>query len=58
MELDLLIQSIRKSMMQINGDLDALYANKDRNAQQLLEHLNREVLILDGKLQKYKKKIT
>lgn len=55
MELDLLIESIRKSMMQINVDLDALYANMDSNAQQVLEHLNREVMILGGKLQKYRK---
>ncbi len=55
MEFDLLIESIRKSMKQINRDLDVLYADKNKNVHQVLEHLNREIMILDGKLQKYRK---
>ncbi|KAF5059434.1 hypothetical protein DSECCO2_336170 [anaerobic digester metagenome] len=54
MDLDLLIESIRKSMGQINADIDELYMDKNKDVQQVLERLNREAMILNGKLQKYK----
>jgi len=54
MDLELLIASIRKSMGQINADIDELDINKNQNVHQVLERLNREAMILNGKLQKYK----
>lgn len=52
MDLELLIASIRKSMGQINADIDELDINKNQNVHQVLERLNREAVILNGKLQK------
>ncbi|WP_352400846.1 cytochrome b5 domain-containing protein [Anaerotignum sp.] len=52
MELELFLASIRKSMMEIHRDIESLLANNSKNEHQVLEHLNREVMILDGKLKK------
>lgn len=54
MDLELLIESIRKSMGQINADIDELDMNKKQDVHLVLERLNREAMILNGKLQKYK----
>lgn len=51
MEFDLWIESIHKSVREMNKDIQKLYTN--HNEHQTLDHLNREVMILDRKLQKF-----
>lgn len=52
MELELFLESIRKSMKEIHTDIDELCVNNTMNDHHVLEHLNREIMILDGKIQK------
>ncbi|KXL52441.1 cytochrome b5-like heme/steroid binding domain protein [Anaerotignum neopropionicum] len=54
MEFDLFVESICKSVSQIHGDMEALYANQNINELQTLDHLNREIMILEGKLQRFR----
>lgn len=51
MELDFFLESIRKSVKHLNTDIEKLYASND--AQDVLHHLNREILILEGKIKKF-----
>jgi predicted heme/steroid binding protein len=47
MELDLFIESIRNSVKKMNMDIEKLYSNRINNKRQVLEHLNREVMMLE-----------
>lgn len=55
MELNLFIASIYKSVAQLQSDVEKLYASGAAQEQQVLDHLNREVTILERKLQKFSK---
>jgi predicted heme/steroid binding protein len=53
MELDLFLASIRKSVSQMHGDVQKLYENKTMSEYQVLDHLNREVMILEKKIENF-----
>jgi predicted heme/steroid binding protein len=53
MELDFFLESIRKSVKYLNVDIEKLYANN--NEHEVLNHLNRELIILEGKINKFSK---
>ncbi len=53
MELDLFLASIRKSVSQMHGDMEKLYGNQTMNEHQVLDHLNREVMILEKKIENF-----
>ncbi len=53
MELDSFLASIRKSVSQMHGDMEKLYGNKMMSEYQVLDHLNREVMILEKKIKNF-----
>lgn len=50
MELDLFIESIGNSVKKMNMDIEKLYSNRINNKRQVLEHLNREVMMLENEI--------
>lgn len=53
MELELFLASIRKSLSQMHGDMEKLYGNKEMDENQVIDHLKREVLILEKKINNF-----
>ncbi|MDD3395239.1 MAG: cytochrome b5 domain-containing protein [Anaerotignum sp.] len=53
MELDLFLASIRKSVSQMHGDVEKLYGNQTMSEHQVLDHLNREIIILEKKIENF-----
>lgn len=48
MELDFFIETISNSIKKMNADLEKLYSSKINNKHQVLDHLNREVMMLEN----------
>lgn len=55
MELDLFIETINNSVKKMNADLEKLYSNKTNNKRQVLDHLNREVMMLENHIKFFSK---
>lgn len=53
MELDVFIEYIGNSVKKMNKDIEKLYSNRINNKRPVLEHLNREVTMLENEIKHF-----